>query len=677
MKIERIRSCIFFLLTSFLVVCFGFSDYDVNALDAQADIVITHVDVVDVTNRTIAYDQEIVIQGDSITAIRSQGENREKARTHIDGSRFLAVPGFVNTHTHLWQHVAKGFYPSSILQDWIKIYRFAHYFTAQELHDVTLAAACQALLSGITTVSDFTSVNFSDFALRETIDAMMEAGLFGNVVWWRPAACIPSDIERSEINRMRDLYSPLGVDLWMGHGGFSFYPIPSVYDGILTAKALNMRMTEHTLENVQEKRDMFQNVYSYLADYGYRLSPQDYGYLVDLLDLGLPSDVDDIEYMRVLAQYLLQYPKILNKLTAEEQALLSDLSNPVSTTPIPFLDYLDALTNFVSIHSVWVNDLDMGLYEKNQVYVSHNPESNLFLSDGIAPVYEYQRRDILVTLGTDGAASNDGIDFFSAMRACWNLQKIMYLNPDLIGNFDAWETLRIATINGAKALGKDDRIGSLAVGKEADIVLMSKERLGLSPIVRNINVIPLLIYSAGVRDVDTVISDGRIVVAEGDLTTQSEADLAWRLTEISNAVYDRIESGKVWNEHYVIKNGDLIDYWYRYRSVRVKDQLSIFVTNSLSRPMKVQIVMTGTTFGGTIPALLAEEANERFPSENPAKYWHGEYTVNPGGSVSFEKQHDSVNYSIKTPTGTQSREGVNAEQLLILVTPLNKLPPHR
>ena len=309
--------------------------------------------------------------------------------------------------------------------------------------------------------------------------------------------------------------------------------------------------------------------------------------------------------------------------------------------------------------------------------MSHNPESNLFLSDGIAPVYEYQRRDILVTLGTDGAASNDGIDFFTAMRACWNLQKIMYLNPDLIGDFDAWSTLRIATINGARALGKEDRIGSLEVGKEADIVLMSKERLGLSPIVQNVNIIPLLIYSAGVRDVDTVISDGRIVVSSGDLTTQSEAYLALRLTEVSNAVYDRIETGKVWNEHYMIKDGDFTDYWYRYRSVRLKDQISIFVTNSLSRSMKVQIVMTGTTFGGTIPALLAEAANERFPSENPSKYWQGEYTINPGGSVSFKKQHDSLNYSIKTPTGIQSREGANAEQLLILVTPLNKLPPHR
>ncbi len=677
MKFKRIRSCIFFLLISFLVVCFGFSDSHVNALETQADIVITHVDVVDVANRTVAYDQEVVIRGDRITAIRSQGGNRTSAATHIDGSQFLAVPGFVNTHTHLWQHVAKGFYPSSILQDWIKIYRFAHYFTAQELHDVTLAAACQALLSGITTVSDFTSVNFSDFAVRETIDAMIEAGLYGNVVWWQPAACIPSDVERSEINRMRNIYSRLGVDLWMGHGGFSFYPIPSVYDGILTAKALNMRMTEHTLENVQEKRDMFQNVYTYLADYGSQLSPRDYDQLVHLLDLGLPSDVDDIEYMRVLAQYLLQYPRILNKLTAEELALLRCLSDPVSITPIPFLDYLDALTNFVSIHSVWVNDLDMGLYKENQVYVSHNPQSNLFLSDGIAPVYEYQRRDILVTLGTDGAASNDGIDFFTAMRACWNLQKIMYLNPDLIGDFDAWSTLRIATINGARALGKEDRIGSLEVGKEADIVLMSKERLGLSPIVQDVNIIPLLIYSAGVRDVDTVISDGRIVVSSGDLATQSEAYLSLRLTEISNAVYDRIETGKVWNEHHMIKDGDFTDYWYRYRSVRLKDQISIVVTNSLSRSMKVQIVMTGTTFGGTIPALLAEAANERFPSENPPKYWQGEYTINPGGSVSFEKKHDSLNYSIKTPTGTQSREGVNAEQLLILVTPLNKLPPHR
>ena len=213
MKGERTRSRIFFLLLLLSVGCSESTDFNVNPHEAQADIVITHVDVVDVINRTIAYDQEVVIQGNTISTIKSQGESRTEARTHIDGSRFLAVPGFVNTHTHLWQHVAKGFYPSSILQDWVKIYRFAHYFTAQELHDVTLAAASQALMSGITTVSDFTSVNFSDFAVPETIEAMMEAGLYGNVVWWQPAACIPSGVRRTEINRIRDLYSPLGVDL--------------------------------------------------------------------------------------------------------------------------------------------------------------------------------------------------------------------------------------------------------------------------------------------------------------------------------------------------------------------------------------------------------------------------------------------------------------------------------
>jgi hypothetical protein len=328
------------------------------------------------------------------------------------------------------------------------------------------------------------------------------------------------------------------------------------------------------------------------------------------------------------------------------------------------LDYLKALPHYLAIHSVWQQQEDIEIMRKNSVAVSHNPESNLYLSSGIAPVYDYLNSDILVTLGTDGAASNDGINFFSAMREMWNVYKLDLMNTDVSRTFDEWNILQAATINGARALMLDDRTGSLTVGKEADVVLISNDELGMSPI-RPDKLVPLLIYSANTRNVKYVISDGEIVVQSGHLIKNDEKELATRLSSIAVAVDKRIASGKIWSEDYDISGQS--PYWYRFRSIRELDTVNLKIRNSALFPMRVTVMSSGMTFGGGSCYVVDKEVNDRFPENCPKDGFKEDLVLEPGQRAQITKEPKHWEFGIATPSQALSKKS-NSGQLLIVVT---------
>ena len=136
--------------------------------------------------------------------------------------------------------------------------------------------------------------------------------------------------------------------------------------------------------------------------------------------------------------------------------------------------YLDSIGFFggppvVAAHAVWAEEGDFAILKSRGVAVSHNPESNMKLASGIAPVAEFQKRGILWSLGTDGAASNDDLSMFEAMDSASKLAKVSTGDPTVL---PARVVVRAATLGGARALGLDRRIGSLEAGKEADVILV-------------------------------------------------------------------------------------------------------------------------------------------------------------------------------------------------------------
>ncbi len=631
------------------------------------DIVIHDVAVVDVIGMKVLSSQEIVIKDGKIVSVQDQPKPQSSGKTIIDGSSLIAIPGFINTHTHLWQHLAKGFHPSGNLQEWVKqIYKFAHYLERDELYNATLAATSEGLLSGITTVADFASVNFSDFSLEATCSALNETTMGGIVVYWNPSAFIPHRIKEKEIAALKDRYKKL--NLWMGHGPLSFFAISSVYDAISIAKKLNLSMTEHTMENVQEQREFHARLKNYLDKYDTRLKLEVKSKLQEILGKGVPSNVDGVVWLQRLSQEILEYDKKRNRLTQEEKENLSKWIGKKSISPVPLLNYMGAFDNrYISIHSVWQTQSDMDIYKSNNVTISHNPESNMYLSSGIAPILKYKSNDILVSLATDGAASNDGINFFSAMRGLWNLQKIETLDTEISNKIDSWYVMQVATINGATAMGLEDRIGSVEKGKEADIALLSRERLKISPYVPGVNVIPLLVYSGTPSAVDTVISDGKIVVKDREIVYgKGVPELAMTLSNISNTVNKRHQKGKEWSETFDLSYDEIDSYWYRFRSVRKKDKIDITIRNKGAKDLNIYLAMSGEPFGGTASAMLSPETMKTFPSDPVPKFWEKEVTLKPDKSLQVKKNRGAYDYEISIPDILIKRVG-RPEQVLFLI----------
>ena len=181
-------------------------------------------------------------------------------------------------------------------------------------------------------------------------------------------------------------------------------------------------------------------------------------------------------------------------------------------TPAGHLADLGVLgPNVLACHCVELTADDIRLLAENDVKVAHNPESNMKLASGIAPVPELIDAGICVGLGTDGCASNNNLDLFSEMDTTAKLHKANCLDPTVM---DAHTVLSMATVWGARALGIGDITGSLSVGKRADVIIVDTHKPHLSPLYRPTS---HLVYAVGGSDVDTTIINGRVVMENRQL----------------------------------------------------------------------------------------------------------------------------------------------------------------
>jgi len=165
----------------------------------------------------------------------------------------------------------------------------------------------------------------------------------------------------------------------------------------------------------------------------------------------------------------------------------------------------------IAAHCIWCTERDIGLLGRHDVAVAHNPVANMLLGNGICPVPRLRSEGITIALGTDGAASNDNQDMFGVIKIAGLLHKVNAMDPTVIG---AREILAMATIEGAKALGIDDAVGSLEAGKRADVVLLD----GNTPELATIHdPWQQVVYCATARCVSDVWVDGRRRVDSGEV----------------------------------------------------------------------------------------------------------------------------------------------------------------
>lgn len=239
------------------------------------------------------------------------------------------------------------------------------------------------------------------------------------------------------------------------------------------------------------------------------------------------------------------------------------------------------------------------------------------------------------------------------------------MNIGISKNIIDWDILQSATINGAIALKIDSLTGSLDVGKEADISLISTDGLGMSPI-RPDKLISLLIYSASPRNVKYVISDGKILVENGHLVKVNEAKLAINLTRIATDVDSKIKSGKIWSASFKLNPQLLKDYWYKYRSIRLADSVNLMVINNFMQPVKVTIISSGAVFGGGAPTVVDQVVSARFPEEKYSKSFKEQFMLKAHDSIHIVKNHKTYNYQITTSLEKLERS-TGSGQFLLLV----------
>jgi len=189
-------------------------------------------------------------------------------------------------------------------------------------------------------------------------------------------------------------------------------------------------------------------------------------------------------------------------------------------TPVGFLADLDVLSpNLLACHCVMLTDEDISLLQRFDVKVSHNPESNMKLASGIAPIPELLKAGVCVGLGTDGCASNNDLDIFLEMDTAAKLHKVNTFDPTVM---DAYTVLKMCTIDGARSLGLDDITGSIEPGKRADIIIIDTHKPHLTPMY---NPVSHIVYAVKGSDVTTSIINGKIVMEDGRLLTLNVEDI--------------------------------------------------------------------------------------------------------------------------------------------------------
>jgi len=203
---------------------------------------------------------------------------------------------------------------------------------------------------------------------------------------------------------------------------------------------------------------------------------------------------------------------------AETQSEAMTAKERGASTVVSYLDSIGFLgPGVLAAHAVWVNESDMALLKSRGVGVSHNPESNMKLASGIAPVKAYLAANVAIGLGTDGAASNNDLDMFGAMRAASFLQKVATSDPTAVS---AGAAVQMATMGGARALGMDKQIGSLEPGKRADVIIVSMSATRQTPMYDPLS---HLVYVTRGDDVQTTIVNGKVLMRDRKVLTLDRA----------------------------------------------------------------------------------------------------------------------------------------------------------
>ena len=202
---------------------------------------------------------------------------------------------------------------------------------------------------------------------------------------------------------------------------------------------------------------------------------------------------------------------------AETQKEVEDITKDHGARPVDYLSRIGFLNDrVIAAHVVFANPEEIAILKRTGTGVVHNPQSNMKLASGVAPVPQMLAADVALGLGTDGAASNNDLNMWEEMDTAAKLHKLTSGDPKVVSAREAFE---LATIRGARALHLENEIGSIEIGKRADLVIVDSDDINQTP---SYNIYSSLVYATKADDVRTVIIEGRVVMRDRRLLTLNE-----------------------------------------------------------------------------------------------------------------------------------------------------------
>ncbi len=430
----------------------------------EADILVTGGLVVTLDQRQpVIQAGAVAIQGGRIVAIGPSGEVAERysALKTLDARGKAVMPGLVDTHHHFLQNFHKGTRDDLTLLDWI-----------DQVSVPRIKVAVQGYLRGEYDLQRHASRLGCADAIRAGITTIL------NMEW----ATHPSVVDVFEQAGIRVVHTITMTDQWIS---------PEV-----------LMPTDRLVALSHELRERCQSSANGRVSFRYGLACPN------------SCSVPLIKQVRAMAD---QYGVPIHIHIAETKYEWDNIHNLFGASPTGHLHNLGLLgPDVLGAHCIWLSDEDIELFRQTGTKVAHNPECNMKIADGIAPIAKFLDAGVVVSLGTDSCAVNDNMDMFEAMRTAAFLQKVSTMNPQVL---PAERTLHMATLGGAQALGMASEIGSLEVGKKADLIVVDLTASHMRPVNKIEN---SLVYCASSHDVETVVCDGRMVMENGHIATFDE-----------------------------------------------------------------------------------------------------------------------------------------------------------
>ena len=454
----------------------------------DADILIRNGTVLTMDgHRRIIPDGAVAISEGKIVAI---GETKSLARDYtaertIEAKNKVIMPGLINTHTHLYQILMRSIADDTNLFDWWSkgVAPASLRLRGEHTYYAALTGCLELLKSGCTCTVDNMEPCFpADGLPDEVLRAFIDIGIRG------VEAMGATDTERT------------------------WWPVPNEFrkDTELAIEA-NLRLIR-------------------------RWNGKANGRVHAWFGTSCPMACSD-EAMQRAHDLSIELGVGIVCHLHETKLEVESWRKDTGLTPIQYYDkkirFLDS--NLLAVHCVWMDEDDIRILARRHVTVSHNPVSNMYLASGTAPVPSLLKHGIVVSIGVDGAASNNNQDMFELMKTTALIHKAVSLDPLAI---TADKVLEMATIEGAKSIFMNKEIGSLEVGKKADIILVNLRETNMVPLN---NLVSQLVYCGKSSNVETVIVDGRLVMenrivntVDEELTIERTQNLASDLTQRNN-----------------------------------------------------------------------------------------------------------------------------------------------